>query len=164
VKIQLIIIFIIIISNSNKVYYIIYQRIGIVSTTKNKRIMIIDDDEDITNLFSIFLEHNGYSIDAYINPVEAFNNFRKNSHDLIILDLKMPKMDGMTLYHKIKEIDSNVIICFTTADINYIADLRKGIIDIDKIVLYKPILLKDLKNKIDWLLSHQEVHSYGFLS
>jgi DNA-binding response OmpR family regulator len=48
-----------------------------VSTTKNKRIMIIDDDEDITNLFSIFLEHNGYSIDAYINPVEAFNNFKK---------------------------------------------------------------------------------------
>ena len=118
--------------------------------------MIIDDDKDITNLFSIFLEYNGYIVNAYTNPVEAFNNFRKNSHDLIILDLKMPKMDGMTLYHKIKEIDNNVIICFTTADINYIEDLRKGIIDIEKIVLYKPILLKDLKNKIDWLLSRQE--------
>jgi hypothetical protein len=35
-------------------------------------------------------------------------------------------MGGMTLYHKIKEIDNNVIICFTTADINYIEDLRKG--------------------------------------
>ena len=118
--------------------------------------MIIDDDVDITNLFSIFLEHNGYSVDAYINPVEAFNNFRKNSHDLIVLDLKMPKMDGMTLYHKIKEIDDKVIICFTTADINYIEDLRKGIINIEKFVLYKPVLLKDLKNKIDWLLSRQE--------
>src|SRR5918994_5418009 len=73
-------------------------------------------------------------------------------------------MDGMTLYHKIKEIDSNVIICFTTADINYIQQLQKGIIDIEKIVLYKPVLLKDLKNKIDWLLSRQEVHGYGFLS
>jgi hypothetical protein len=51
-------------------------------------------------------------------------------------------MDGMTLYHKIKEIDNNVIICYTTADINYIEDLRKGIIDIDKIVLYKPVLSK----------------------
>jgi DNA-binding response OmpR family regulator len=118
--------------------------------------LIIDDDEDITNLFSIFLEHNGYSVDAYTNPVEAFNNIRKNSHDLIVLDLKMPKMDGMTLYHRIKEIDNNVIICFTTADINYIEDLRKGIIDIEKVVLYKPVLLKDLKNKIDWLLSRQE--------
>ncbi len=129
------------------------------STPKNiKRIMIIDDDKDITNLFSIFLEYNGYIVNAYNNPVEGFNNFGKNSYDLIILDLKMPKMDGMTLYQKIKEIDNNVIICFTTADINYIEDLRKGIIDIEKIVLYKPVLLKDLKNKIDWLLSrHEEI-------
>jgi len=78
------------------------------STNNNKRIMIIDDYKDITNLFSIFLEFNGYIINAYTNPLEAFNNFRKNSHDLIILDLKMPNMDGMTLYHKIKEIDNNV--------------------------------------------------------
>ena len=129
------------------------------STKNNKRIIIIDDDEDINNLFKIFLEYNGYIIDAYTNPVEALNSFRKNSHDLIILDLKMPMMDGMTLYHKIKEIDNNVIICFTTADINYIEDLCKGIIDIDKIVLYKPVLLKELKNKIDWLLSRQEINS-----
>ena len=71
----------------------------------------------------------------------------------------MPKMDGMTLYHKIKQIDSNVIICFTSADITYIQQLQKDILDIEKIVLYKPILLKDLKNKIEWLLSRQELHS-----
>ena len=72
----------------------------------------------------------------------------------------MPKMNGMTLYHKIKEIDNSVIICFTTADINYIEDLHKDIIDIEKIVLYKPVLLKDLKNKIDWLLSsHEEIRN-----
>ena len=129
------------------------------STKNNKRIMIIDDDKDITNLFSLFLEFNGYIINAYTNPLEAFNNFRKNSHDLIILDLKIPKMDGMTIYHKIREIDNNVIVCFTTADINYIKQLQKGIIDIEKIVLYKPVLLKDLKNKIDWLLSRQEINS-----
>ena len=128
------------------------------NNNKNKKIMIIDDDIDITNLFSTFLEYNGYIVNAYTNPVEAFHNFTKNSHDLVILDLKMPKMGGMTLYHKIKEIDNNVIICFTTADINYIEDLRKGIIDIEKIVLYKPVLLKDLKNKIDLLLSWQEVN------
>ena len=87
--------------------------------------MIIDDDKDITNLFAIFLEYNGYIVDAYTNPIEAFNNFRKNSHDLIILDLKMPQMDGMTFYKKIKEIDDKVIICFTTADINYIQELAK---------------------------------------
>jgi DNA-binding response OmpR family regulator len=126
------------------------------NNNNNKKIMIIDDDIDITNLFSTFLKYNGYIVNAYTNPVEAFHNFTKNSHDLVILDLKMPKMGGMTLYHKIKEIDNNVIICFTTADINYIEDLRKGIIDIEKIVLYKPVLLKDLKNKIDSLLSAKQ--------
>ena len=121
--------------------------------------MIIDDDKDITNLFAICLEYNGYSVYAYTNPVQAFHNYRKNSHYLILLGLKMPKMDGMTLQHKIKEIDDKVIICFTTADISYIKQLQKGIIDIDKIVLYKPVLLKDLKNKIDsLLLSRQEVN------
>jgi DNA-binding response OmpR family regulator len=132
---------------------------GQTSKTKAK-ILIIDDDKDITNLFSIFLEYNGYSVDAYTNPMEVLNIFRKNSHDLIIIDLKMPKIDRMTLYHRIKEIDGKVIMCFTTAaDINYLKELRKGIIDIEKIVLYKPVLLKDLKNKIDWLLSRQEINS-----
>ena len=72
--------------------------------------MDYQNDKDITNLFSIFLEYNGYIIDAYTNPLEAFHNFRKNSHDLIILNLKMPKIDGMRLYRKIKEIDYKVII------------------------------------------------------
>ncbi len=122
--------------------------------------MIIDDDKDITNLFAIFLEQKGYIIDASTNPTKAFHNFRKNSHYLILLGLKMPKMDAMTLQHKIKEIDDKVIICFTTADTSYIKQLQKGIIDIEKIVLYKPVLLKDLKNKIDWLLSrHEEINS-----
>ncbi len=102
-------------------------------TNNNKKIMIIDDDIDITNLFSTFLEYNGYIIDAYTNPVEAFHNFTKNSHDLMLLHFKMPKMGGMTLYHTIKEIDNNVIICFTTADINYIEDLRKGIMILKKL-------------------------------
>jgi len=50
--------------------------------------MIIEDDVDITNLFEIYLESNGYNVDAYTNLIDAFHNFRKNSHDFIILDLK----------------------------------------------------------------------------
>lgn len=121
--------------------------------TKNKKIMIVDDDYDIANLFKIFLESNGYDVDAYTNPIDALNNFRKQRHNLIILDLKMPEMDGITLYQKIKEIDDKVIICLTTADKNIIQNLKKGIVDIEKIVLYKPILLKDLKNKTDSLVN-----------
>ena len=120
---------------------------------KNKKIIIVDDDYDIANLFKIFLESNGYDVDAYTNPIDALNNFRKQRHNLIILDLKMPEMDGITLYQKIKEIDDKVIICLTTADKNIIQNLKKGIVDIEKIVLYKPILLKDLKNKTNSLVN-----------
>ena len=121
--------------------------------------MIIDDDKDITNLFKIFLECNGYNIDAYTNPIEGIQNLRKNSHDLIILDLKMPKMNGMTLYRKIKEIDDTVLVCLSTADKNYIQELQKDILDVEKTVIYKPILLKDLKNRIDSLLLDEESKS-----
>src|SRR5687768_17484098 len=114
--------------------------------------MIVDDDHDIANLFKLFLENNGYTVDSYTNPLEALNNFKKQRHNLIILDLKMPKMDGMILYQKIKEIDKQVIICLTTANKSLIQNLQKGIIDIEKIVIYKPVLLKDLKNKINSLL------------
>jgi DNA-binding response OmpR family regulator len=121
--------------------------------------MIIDDDVDINNLFKIFLECNGYNIDAYTNPVEGIQKIRKNSHDLIILDLKMPKMDGMILYRKIKEIDDTVIVCLSTADKNYIQELQKDILDVEKTVIYKPILLKDLKIRIESLLIDEESKS-----
>ena len=122
------------------------------NTDMKVKILIIDDDYDIANLFKIFLECNGYKVDAYTNSIDALNNFRKQNYDLIILDLKMPKMDGITLYQKIKKIDDKVIICPTIADKSLIQDLQKGITDIEKIVIYKPVLLKDLKNKVDSLL------------
>ena len=120
--------------------------------TKNnyKKIKIVDDDSDIANLFKVFLECNDHDVDAYTNPIDALNNFRKQSYSLIILDLKMPKIDGFSWYQKIKEIDEQVIICLTTVDKNFIQDLQKGITDIEKIVIYKPFLLKDLKNKIPY--------------
>jgi DNA-binding response OmpR family regulator len=117
-----------------------------------KRILIIDDDSDINNLFKIFLECNGYIVEAFTDPFNVLLNFRKNKYDLILLDLRIPRTDGITIYKKLKEIDEQVIICLTTADHNYLKNLQKGIIDIDRIVLYKPVLLKDLKNKIDSLL------------
>ena len=122
------------------------------STTKDKKLLIVDDESDITFTIKGILEYNGFKVDAYTNPIEALNNFRQQRHNLIILDLKMQKMDGITLYQMIKEIDDKVIICLTTADKNFIQHLWKGIIDIEKIVMFKPFLLRNLKNKIDSFL------------
>jgi DNA-binding response OmpR family regulator len=128
--------------------------------TKSKRILIIDDNEDITNLFKIFLEHDGYKVDAFTDPIDALYSFRKNVYDLVLLDLKMPKMNGMILYQKLKNIDPNLLFCFITANKEYIELLKKNIPDIEKIVIYKPILLSELRSKINLLLviHQQEPH------
>jgi DNA-binding response OmpR family regulator len=63
------------------------------STTKGKNILIVDDDEDLTNLFQTFLEYDGYRVDAFTDSIDALYYFRKNTYDLALLDLKMPKMN-----------------------------------------------------------------------
>ena len=125
-------------------------------TTKGKRILIIDDDIDINNLFKLFLEYDGYNVDAFTDPIDALYSFRKNAYDLVLLDLKMPKMNGMLLYEKLQYIDPNLLFCFITANKEYVEHLKKNNPDIEKIVIYKPILLSEFRNKIHLLLANQQ--------
>ncbi|HET8857621.1 MAG TPA: response regulator [Nitrososphaeraceae archaeon] len=120
--------------------------------TKGKRIMIIDDDEDINNLFKTFLEYDGYKVDAFTDPIDALYSFRKNVYDLVLLDLKMPKMNGMILYQKLKNIDPDLLFCVITANREYIEHLKKNNPDIEKFVIYKPIHLSELRDKVHFLL------------
>ena len=124
------------------------------------KILIIDDDSDINNLFKIYLEHNGYSVNSYTDSVEALNYFEKDMYDLIILDLKMQKMDGGTLHKKLREIDENIRICIATADQYYVQELKNSNPDIEKIVIYKPVLLEKLKKKVEDVLSKYEYNNY----
>jgi DNA-binding response OmpR family regulator len=118
-----------------------------------KRVLLIDDDKDINNLFKIYLEKNGrYQIDAYTDPINALYYFKKGLYDLVLLDLKMPQIDGITMYQQLKKIDNNTSICLITADIAHLEQLKEIIPNIEKYVIYKPILLKNLKDKIDSLL------------
>jgi DNA-binding response OmpR family regulator len=116
-------------------------------------ILVIDDDQDINNLFKIFLESQDYSVDSYTDAVDALNSFRKNDYNLVLLDLKMERMDGFKLMQKLEEIDDHVIICLITADKNFIQESKEDEFDVEKNIIYKPILLRDLNNKINSLLS-----------
>ena len=122
------------------------------------RILIIDDDIDINNLFKLFLEYDGYNVDAFTDPIDALYSFRKNAYDLVLLDLKMPKMNGMLLYEKLQNIDPDLLFCFITANKEYIEHLKKSIADVDKIVIYKPILLSELRSKVSSLLSEKKLN------
>ena len=125
-----------------------------------RRILIIDDDIDINNLFKLFLEYDGYNVDAFTDPIDALYSFRKDVYDLVLLDLKMPKMNGMLLYEKLHSIDPDLLFCFITANREYIEHLKKSIVEIEKVVIYKPILLSELRNKINSLLSEKKLNFY----
>ena len=89
------------------------------------RILIVDDEPDITLSFKMILENNDFKVDTYNDPVVATGNFKAGSYDLVILDIRMPKMDGFQLYEELKKIDDKVKVVFITAfDINY-EGLRK---------------------------------------
>ncbi len=88
-----------------------------------KRILIVDDEADITLSFSLALEDSGlFVVDTYNDPLVALSNYRPNSYDLLLLDIKMPEMNGFELYDQIKKLDNKVKVCFISAyDVDYTA-------------------------------------------
>src|ERR671931_509014 len=81
----------------------------------NKRILVVDDDPDTGIVYQIVLEDAGYECKSYTDPVKALKEFRPNYYDLILLDIKMPVLDGFELCKKIRECDKAVQIIFITA-------------------------------------------------
>ena len=80
-----------------------------------KKILIVDDEPDVTFTIKVILTSNGYQVDAFEDAEEALSNFRKEAYLLAFLDIKMPKMNGFDLYKKLLEIDREIKVCFLTA-------------------------------------------------
>jgi DNA-binding response OmpR family regulator len=98
-------------------------------TTEEKRlskvILIIDDDPDVTTVFSLGLQDEGFDVYTYNDPLEALSQFRPNFYDLLLIDINMPKMNGIDLSRQILELDDNVKVCFVTAGEANIEVLRE---------------------------------------
>jgi DNA-binding response OmpR family regulator len=117
-----------------------------------KRILLIDDEPDIIFTMKDILEE-GFKIDTFNDPIIALESYRSNSYDLVILDIKMPKMDGFELYTKLKEKDSQVEICFLTASEMFYEKFRKTRLVFSKTIgedyfIQKPIDTKDLVRRL----------------
>lgn len=80
-----------------------------------KRILLVDDEPDITISISAVLESNDLEVTSYNDPLLALSSFRRRYYDLVILDVKMPKIDGFKLYNEIRKIDNQTKVCFITA-------------------------------------------------
>ena len=83
----------------------------------NKRVLLVDDEPDLNLTLKITLEENGFKVDSFTDPLSALENYKEEAgmYDLLILDIKMPEMDGFELYRQIKKIDDKVKVCFLTA-------------------------------------------------
>jgi two-component system, response regulator, stage 0 sporulation protein F len=77
------------------------------------RILLVDDEEHIRLLFKEELEEEGYLIDLASNGFEAIEKLKKSHFDLVVLDIKMPGMDGIQTLSEIKKTDKDqrVILC-----------------------------------------------------
>jgi CheY-like chemotaxis protein len=124
--------------------------------TSNKRILIVDDEVDIARFFKLALEHAGFIVDVFNNPIKSLSNYRAGAYDLLLLDVRMPHMSGFELYDKIKKIDDKINVCFITAYEEYYDEFKKRFPHSDKTERFirKPIGMEELISRVKSRLNY----------
>jgi CheY-like chemotaxis protein len=125
------------------------------NNNKKKRILMVDDEIDVNYTFEAVLEENGFVVDSFDNPVLALNNFKAGLYDLVLLDIKMPAMDGFKLYEEMKKIDNKFKVCFLTASELFYEQYRAAhsiITSEDYPVIQKPIKNEELIKELNKIL------------
>ena len=127
-----------------------YDRLLTSVQAKKYRVMIVDDEQDITTIFKMGLENNQFIVTTFNDPVEAFSEFRPGLYDLLILDIRMPGMNGFQLYRKIRDVDNKVKVCFLTAFDESCAEFRTSFPFLEEVKCYlkKPITVRDLVKRL----------------
>jgi DNA-binding response OmpR family regulator len=118
----------------------------------NKRVLLVDDEPDLNLTLKIVLEENGFKVDSFTDPLLALENFRGEAagmYELLILDMKMPGINGFELYRQIKKIDDKVKVCFLTASEMYYEEFRKELFPAldNNCYIQKPIENEMLRNR-----------------
>ncbi len=142
--------------HTSKSYYdvISRQQESSQQVQKDKRVLVVDDEYDVSLTIKLVLEENGFKVDSFTDASEALENFTTGLYDLVILDVKMPAMSGFSLYKKIRKLDDKVIICYLTAvdEVSY-EDLKKCYSNIDEIcIIHKPVDNDSLLGQIKLIL------------
>jgi DNA-binding NtrC family response regulator len=119
-----------------------------------RKILLVDDEADIVSIFKMILEMNNFEVDGYTNPLSALSNFKPNEFGLLILDIRMPVMNGFELFKKIKEIDNKAEACFITAYEDYREEFKESfpMLNEAKYFIRKPKAIEDLVNHVATLL------------
>ena len=123
--------------------------------SKTWKIALVEDDRNILTSVSIALESEGFSVDTYTDGNDALRGLSQKPADLAILDIKMPRMDGMELLLKIRKKSVMPIIFLTSKDdeVDELLGLRMGADDYIK----KPFSQRLLIERIKALLRRREL-------
>ena len=116
------------------------------SNNYNNRILLVDDDIDITTVFTLGLEDSGFKVEAFNDALQALSSFKSGLYDLVLIDYKMPRMNGFELYQEIRKIDDRVKICIITAFDLYHEGVG-GELNIECII-QKPIEIDNLVKRV----------------
>jgi DNA-binding response OmpR family regulator len=118
-----------------------------------KRILVVDDEIDVCFVLDKLLGENGFVVDSYLDPLLALEKFKPHSYSLVILDIKMPYLNGFALYREIMRLDKKVKVCFLTA-----GEMYYGYSDIFSSLpancfIRKPIENQELMNRINEIIA-----------
>lgn len=118
------------------------------------RIALVDDDRNILTSVSMTLEAEGYEVSTYSDGLQALNAFNEELPELAVLDIKMPRMDGMDLLSRLRQKSDVPVIFLTSKDdeIDEVLGLRMGADD----YVRKPFSQRLLVERIRAILRRQE--------
>jgi len=123
------------------------------------RVLIVDDEPDITHLFENFLSDLGYDISTATEPEEAIELFEKEDFDVAVLDINMPRISGLKLLEQFKQTNPQLIVIMVSAiqDTDIVVKcIQHGAYD----YLAKPIIdLNQLQIRISRGLSEKRIRS-----
>jgi two-component system response regulator ChvI len=117
------------------------------------KVMLVDDEDDILALYRMFLSSSGYAVDAFNDAEQALLDFAKSKrqYDLAILDVRMPKINGLQLFQRMKAINSKTNIMFVTA-LDAIDEIVTVLPDSSTPIIKKPVTKDQFISKVKNLI------------
>src|SRR5579871_1595506 len=121
--------------------------------SRTGRLLIVDDDEGVTQTFAGILRLDGHQVRTAMNAQEGLREIDEFRPDAIILDLRMPLVNGLGFLYRLRERDERTPVTIITGDASLTEEALTEIADLGADVCFKPIWSEELHDLAERLLS-----------
>ena len=128
-----------------------------ISKMTDTKILVVDDDPNISNLLKMYFENEGYDVKTASDGVEGLSFFKIFEPDLVLLDIMLPKKDGWQVCREIREMSSKPVIMITAKGevFDKVLGLELGADDF----VVKPFDMKELSARVKAVLRRYQTHT-----